>query len=92
MPNNLQPTNSPKNKVIAATGGAAIGSAVAVILTWIVTAAFTKVGISLPENVSNAFSVIFTTITTFLAGYYTPAGANEGVVTVNGQVKSATIV
>lgn len=83
-------TSAPKNKVVAATGGAAIGSAIAVVITWILTSILEHFAVKIPVDVTTAISSIFTTLTAFLAGYYTPPGANEGVVTMpDGTVKSA---
>lgn len=86
MANGLRSTAAPKTKVVAATGGAAIGSSVSLILLWIMQ---TVLHISMPDNVHDAFNVIFTTVVTGLAGYYTPPGENEGVVVEDGKVRSA---
>ncbi len=86
----FSPTSAPKNKVIAATGGAAVGSALAVILTWILGLILGKLNITITNDVSSAFEVIFTSAATLAAGYYTPPGASEGVVVQpDGSVKSA---
>jgi hypothetical protein len=53
----FQATASPKTKVIAATGGAAVGSAFSVVLTWVLALALNKFGLTLPENVTAAFKV-----------------------------------
>jgi hypothetical protein len=83
----MQATAAPKNKVIAATGGAAVGSAISVIILWILT---TFGHVTFPQDVTNALSTLFTTIVTFLVGYIVPPGANEGtVVDEAGKVKSA---
>ncbi len=90
MADDLTPTAAPKTKVIAATGGAAVGSAASVVLLWILKSVLHKFGIDPPEDVDAAFTSIFTTIATGLAGYYTPPGLNEGVVVdEDGKVKSA---
>ena len=90
MADEFQATASPKTKVIAATGGAAVGSAFSVILTWILAAALKKLDLALPDNVTAAFNTIFTTIVTLAAGYYTPPSASEGVIVdEKGSVRSA---
>jgi hypothetical protein len=86
----FQQTSSPKNKVIAATGGAAVGSASSVILIWLLTSVLGEFQIKPPQGVLDAFNTIFTTLATLAAAYFTPPGANEGVVIdANGKVKSA---
>jgi hypothetical protein len=86
----MKVTSTPKNKVVAATGGAAVGSAFAVIITWALNALSDSFQVELPADVSTSLSLIFTSIATFLAGYYTPPGANEGsVVSDDGRVKAA---
>lgn len=67
-------TNTPKNKVLAATGGAAVGSAVAVVLIW----AIQKAGIEVPANVADALSVILTAILTFVSGMVHATWSREG--------------
>jgi hypothetical protein len=82
-------TATPKNKVIAATGGAAVGSAVSVIILWLLTA---YGHITFPQEVSDALSTLFTTIVTGAVGYIVPPGASEGsVVDASGKVKSALV-
>ena len=83
----MQTTAAPKKKVIAATGGAAVGSAVSVIILWMLTA---YGHVTLPPEVSNALGTIFTTVVTGFAGYFVPPGADEGsVLDASGNVKSA---
>jgi hypothetical protein len=90
MADGFQATASPKTKVIAATGGAAVGSAFSVVLTWVLASALNKLGLTLPDNVTAAFNTIFTTIVTLAAGYYTPPGVSEGVIVDDkGNVRSA---
>ena len=67
------PTSTPKKKVLAATGGAAVGSAAAVVLVWTVQ----KAGLDVPANVADALNVVVTAILTFVAGWFTPPGAGE---------------
>lgn len=83
-------TGVPKNKVVAATGGAAVGSSIAIIVTWFVESGFAHLQIQVPQTVLEAITVLVTTIATFAAGYMVPPGANEGsIVTQDGSVKSA---
>jgi hypothetical protein len=57
---------------------------------YILASALNKFGLTLPDNVTEAFNTIFTTIVTLAAGYYTPPGASEGVVVDDtGSVRSA---
>ena len=87
-----QQTSAPKSKVIAATGGAAIGSSISVILIWALTSGLSFFHIEVPSQVLDAFTAIFTTLTTFAAGYMMPPGANEtNIVTGDGRVKSAVV-
>jgi hypothetical protein len=84
----VEPTRAPQKKVIAATGGAALGSAIAVILMWIIDSLFKQLGISMPDEVRTALTTVFTTISTFAGGYYTPPGSDEVVTTLNGKLVS----
>jgi hypothetical protein len=87
----MKQTATPKNKVVAATGGAAVGSAIAVILTWILSSFLKRYNIDLPNEVTTAFNAIFTSVGTFAAGYYVPPGTSEGVIiAADGSAKSAT--
>jgi hypothetical protein len=83
-------TAMPKTKVVAATGGAALGSAFSVILIWILQSGLAELQIEMPPAVLDAFTAIFTALAAFAAGYYTPPGVDEGVVVDHdGKVKSA---
>lgn len=75
----LGQTAAPQRKVIAATGGAAVGSAVALIVTWILGGAFAKLGLPFPENIQSAFNTVFTTLSAFMFGYYTSPDIGEAV-------------
>ena len=82
------PTNTPKSKVLAATGGAAVGSAVAVVLIW----AIQKMGIEVPADVTEALGVILTAILTFVSGWSMPPGAGEVNITArDGTVTSGVV-
>jgi multisubunit Na+/H+ antiporter MnhB subunit len=79
-----QKTNVPTNKTLAATGGSVVGSAIATIVLYMVEQHWGK----LPEAVSGAVTVLVTAIVTFIAGYFTPHGANEVVLQVAGNLAS----
>ena len=72
---NPQKTNVPTNKTLAATGGSIVGAAISTIVIYLID----PTG-KLPPSVSGAITVLVTAIVTFIAGYFTPHGANEGVV------------
>src|SRR4051812_12784557 len=85
-----QSTPSPQKKVIAATGGAAVGSALATLILFLLKRIFGEANV--PAEVSGALNVIFTSIFTLSAGYYTPPAASEGTIVDpnDGSTKSAT--
>lgn len=58
---------TPQPKVVAATSGAAVGTALAVVVCWIVEAVS---GVDIPSAVEGAAAVIFGTGVAFLGGYY----------------------
>ena len=81
-------TSTPKNKVVAATGGAAVGAALAIILTW----AIQKAGVDVPANVADALSVVITAILTFLSGWSMPPGAGEvNLMARDGSIASGVV-
>ena len=83
---NAQPTTTPSNKTLAATGGSAVGAAVATIALFLIDPKGTK----LPPTVSGSVTVLTTAFVTFIAGYFTPPGAGEGIVkSASGQAVSA---
>ncbi len=82
-------TSMPKTKVVAATGGAAVGSALSVVVLWILQSALAQLHIEVPPSVLDAITAIFTAGSTFAAGYYVPPGADEGTVIADGKAKSA---
>lgn len=90
MADDLTVTSTPKNKVLAATGGAAFGGAISVVTIWVLKSLLSLKNITLPDDVESACTTIVTVLTTFIAGYQTPPGANEGVVVAtDGSIKSA---
>lgn len=83
----------PRQKVVAATGGSLGGGAIAVVLLWMLKGALEKAGIAMPDNVTEAVTVLITGFTTFLAGYFMPPGADEAVMRApDGGLKSAITV
>ena len=82
---NAQPTNTPTNKTVAATGGSVVGGALATIVLYLVDPQNT-----IPQPVQGAITTLAVAIVTFIAGYLTPPGSSEGVIrTVEGRVMSA---
>jgi len=82
---NAQPTNAPTNKTLAATGGSAVGSAIATIVLYLIDP-----NNKIPQPVQVAVTTLTAAIVTFVAGYFTPPGATEGVVrTAEGKVMTA---
>jgi hypothetical protein len=82
---NAQPTSVPTNKTLAATGGSAVGAALATILLYLIDPES-----KLPQPVQVAVTTLMTAAITFIAGYFTPPGAREAVVqTADGRFKAA---
>ncbi len=71
-----QPTAVPAAKVVAATGGAAVGSSIVVILSWLVTS---LTGVVVPIEVQSAFAVVLAALGAFSVGYFVPPGATERI-------------
>ena len=87
----IKQTAAPRQKVVAAAGGSVFGSTISVILLWIFDSAMKYIGVTIPIDVSNAFTAIVTGIFTFSAGYYMPPGASEAVIKADdGSLKAAT--
>lgn len=57
----------PQPKVVAATIGGGVGTAVGEILVWIIEA---SAGIDIPEGVQLAIGVVLTTVLAFVGGYF----------------------
>lgn len=66
---NVSPSAAPVPKVLAGTGGAGFGFAVAIVLPWLANVAF---GTEMPIEVALAFGALLGTVGSFLAGYFTP--------------------
>ena len=82
---NALPTNAPTNKTLAATGGSAVGAAMATIILY-----FIDPNSQIPQPVQVAVTTLLTAVVTFIAGYMAPPGATEGVIrTAEGQVVAA---
>lgn len=62
-----KPNLTPQPKVVAATVGAGVGSAVGEIITWIVEA---SASIDIPSNVELAIGVVLTAGLAFVSGYF----------------------
>jgi len=60
-------SKTPQPKVVAATIGAGVGSAIGEIITWVVEA---SARIDIPDNVELAIGVVLTAGLAFLAGYF----------------------
>lgn len=69
MDENKSPSAAPVPKVLAATSGAGLGSAIGVVLPWVSQTFF---GIEMPVEVAIAFGGLFSIIGSFVAGYMTP--------------------
>jgi hypothetical protein len=66
-------TTKPHRKVVAATIGSGVGSAVTIILLWILTEA----KVTTPPEVAVAISLIVSAACAFAAGYITPAAPTD---------------
>jgi hypothetical protein len=61
------PSKTPQPKVVAATVGAGVGSAIGEIITWAVEA---TAQIDIPSNVELAIGVVLTAGLAFIGGYF----------------------
>jgi len=61
-------------KVVAATGGSVGGGAVTIIVVW----GLSLHGVSVPANVQEAFTVIFSAAIALIAGYMTASPEAKG--------------
>ena len=85
-------TSAPRQKVVGATTGSAIGGALSVIVLWILDSGMQQLSINAPTEVKDSFTVVFTTVFTFLGGYYTRPGSDEAVTMENGQMVAAKVI
>lgn len=83
------PTTAPTKKVVAATGGAAVGPALALLICWGANH-FLHAGI--PDDVQDALAIVASALISFVAGYYTSPDANETVTSIDGKMLSAHAV
>lgn len=67
QPEPAEPDRTPRPKVVAATVGAGVGSAVAEIIVWVTE---TAAHIDIPESVEFAVGVVITAGLAFVAGYW----------------------
>jgi hypothetical protein len=65
------------NKVWGATGGTAVGGAVATLVVWWLDANHVLTAGDLPETIKGAVATLVTTAFSFLGGYYTRPGSDE---------------
>ncbi len=68
-----KPTKVPTNKTLAATGGSAVGGAIAIITVYVIEQHWGK----LPQTVVGAITALISAIVTLIAGWLMPHGANE---------------
>jgi hypothetical protein len=76
----------PTNKAVAATGGSAIGAAIATLIVYWIDPTNT-----LPGTISGAITTLVTATVTLVAAWVTPPGANEAVVNTADGPRSARI-
>ena len=84
----VQPTNSPTAKVMAATTGSAAGSAVATIIVYVLNT-YLLSGRPLPNEVQSAVSLLVAAGVAFIFGYYKSPSPNEAT-TIGGNGKPIT--
>ncbi|MHB8285991.1 MAG: hypothetical protein ACYDD1_15120 [Caulobacteraceae bacterium] len=82
------PTTAPTKKVVAATGGAAVGPALALLICWAANR-FLPTADAIPQDVQDALAIVASVLVSFIAGYYTSPDANETVASVSGKMVSA---
>jgi hypothetical protein len=81
----LKATNVPTDKTLAATGGSALGSALAIIIVYVIEQHSGK----LPMAVASAVTTVISATVAFIAGCATPQGANEVIMQrANGNLVS----
>jgi hypothetical protein len=79
------------NKVWAATGGSAIGGAVATLVVWYLDTNRILSADALPTTVTSAISTLISTLAAFGSGYYVRPGANVvAVLDASGRPASGT--
>jgi hypothetical protein len=66
---NRSPSAAPVPKVIGSTAGAGLGGYIGAVMPWVVYQIF---GVEMPTGVVLGFVGIFSTIGSFVGGYFTP--------------------
>ncbi|KAB0677580.1 hypothetical protein [Aureimonas leprariae] len=85
MSNNVAtPSKAPTNKAIAATGGSAVGAAIATVILYLLDP-----NNQLPGAVTTAITTLVTAVVTLAAAYFTPPGSNEAIIMTQDGPKSA---
>ena len=77
----VQPTYIPTNKTIGAT----VGSAVGVIIVWLINEYLRTPQTPLPVGIEGAITVLVT----FALGYFVPHGARESILVTGDGAKAA---
>ncbi len=77
-----QQSPAPTNKAVAATGGTAVGGAIATIVIHILNAI---PGVAVSADLASAITTLVGVIVAGGAAYYTPPGARDGVIIVSGK-------
>jgi hypothetical protein len=80
IPAQPQLTAQPTPKVLGATGGSALGAAVATLINWALDNYHLPSSQTLPPNVLTSITVITTALFTFLSGYYTRPAPTQTVI------------
>jgi hypothetical protein len=84
----VQPTNSPTAKVMAATTGSAAGTAAATIIVYVLNT-YLLAGRPLPNEVQSSITLLVAAGVSFLFGYYKSPSPSE-TTTVGGNGKPVT--
>lgn len=85
IPPQPQVTAQPTPKVLGATGGSAVGTAIATLITWALNNYHVLSSQALPSEVLTSVTVIVTAIVTFLAGYYVRPSPTQTVIQQGGK-------
>src|SRR5262249_27073094 len=84
-------TATPTPKVLGATGGSAVGTAVATLITWALDNYHLLSTQQLPAELQTSVTVIVTAVITFLVGYYVSPSPSQTTVQQDGKTYTATI-
>jgi len=66
-------SSRPHRKVVAATFGSGLGSALTIVALWVLS----TFGVSVPPAVAAALAIIVTSVGAFSVGWITPAAQND---------------